>query len=200
MEAPNHLTANENVTIYQMVLNRLPFLEDTEANQTLVSTFILEVMFELELCFKVDAEDPDPSNIGDETKYTFLQKTIIADIVAYYILLIKMISNTAGSGGESASAGKFLRRTKAGSVEVEWDQFDTKLGGMSMSGEAMMMLYKKSAMRKASKFGCIIDICDDCTVNVETETPFIPFKVITDPDCGCSGTRVPERDTWLKNG
>lgn len=198
---PQPIHTGEDLAIYQMVLNRLPFLSDTEKNTSLVSNFTLEVMHELEPCFRVDknVSETDPTHVGDEQYYSIPQKAVIADVVSCYILILQMLANMAGvadvDSGLTATNNKFLSRTKAGSVEVEWEQFDVQKGsGMLMSPDALLGMYRKSAMRKARALGCIIDVCDDCSTAVELMQDYdvAPFKVVTLTDCGCPSS-TPER-------
>jgi len=191
MAQPVHESVD--LTVYKMVKNRLPFLEDTTNNEELVSNFTLEVMHELGACFGVEPED-----IGDEAKYTVLQKSIIADIVSVYILIIQMVANAGGvsSSSETVTPGdkKVLTSATAGSVSVEWSQFNSKSGAsLNMSGGDLLMKYKKSAIRKARTLGCLIDICDDCSIAVEIMMGYsaAPFIVVAGGGCGCKD--IPER-------
>lgn len=196
--AENHY---KDLTIYEMVLNRLPFLLDTDKNKNRVSEFTLEVMAELEVCFRIDKDLPQGhlSRVGDENYYSIIQRTIIADIVAVYIIMLQMMANLAGvadaGSGITANSNKFLSHAEAGSVNVTWEQFDiNKASGLVLTGEKLLMLYKKSAIRKAHSIGCLIDICDDCTLAVEllmSHTLPTP-RVIVSSDCGCCG-QPPER-------
>lgn len=165
---------NTDLTITQMVYNRLPYLADTPNNAVLVSNFILEVMYELEVCFLVDEDLPEDqdTHVGNEGYYSIVQRSIIADVVAVYILMVRMLGNMAGTvidGVETpAISGKELSKVNAGSVGVEWSRFDlTKNAGLFTTGDRMLELYKKAAMRKARTLGCIIDICEDCSTAAE---------------------------------
>jgi hypothetical protein len=195
--ADNH---NKDLTIYEMVLNRLPFLLDTPKNKNRVSEFTLEVMAELEICFQIDRGLPQgaPSRVGNEDFYSIIQRAIVADIVAVYIIMLQMMANLAGvadgNSGITANSNKFLSHAEAGSVNVTWEQFDiNKASGLVLTGEKLLMLYKKSAIRKAHSIGCLIDICDDCSLAVElmmNHTLPTP-RVIVSTDCGCCGGTYP---------
>ena len=50
MAYPDH---NEELTVKTMIINRLPFIIDNVGNTKLLSNFTLEVMNELEPCFRV---------------------------------------------------------------------------------------------------------------------------------------------------
>lgn len=172
-----------NIPIIKMVLNRLPFLQDTEGNRAILSQFIYEVMGELEPCFKIDLDLPegDESRIGDEQYYNVAQRGVIADIVAYYMILLAMGAATGGTGEDEAAAGTYLKRAKAGSVEVEYAQFDTKTGslGFLSSGDKLIEMFLNSAVRKAYAMGCILAITPDgieVTCEACTTLPFITGK------------------------
>lgn len=197
--APVH---NTDLFVYKMVLNRLPFLADTPTNKELVSNFTLEIMFELEICFKVNAGVPEeePTHIGDEQYYSIPQRAVIADVVSCYILMLYMASSTGDTGalgGTVASTATFLKKAKAGSVEVEFDAFDVKKGGgWFTTGDSLLKRYMDSAIRKARAMGCIIDICNDCSLSVECMQCLEPalFVVRTSGDCGCGcGDYNPQR-------
>lgn len=196
------------LTIYQMVLNRLPFLADSVPNQTLVGSFIYESMVELDVCFKIDTTNPlydasdptaQPTYLGDEQYYSPLQKLIIADLTAYTVILYIMVANTAGtasgsSNGTQTTTAKYMSRSKAGSAEVEWKGFEAN-GKVAFftNGSDMAATYKASAFRRALSLGCNIDITSAVGFELWKEnTPFVPFKVVTD-NCGCTGYSAIER-------
>jgi len=169
-----------------MVLNRLTFIENNPTNEQLISYFIFEVMAQLNVCFKKDDTD-----LGDETKYSTVQKSIIADLVSIYILIMQAGAVAGGVAGSSAATTTFISKAKAGSVEVEYKQFDVKLGGsFAMASTDLITFYKKNAINKALSLGCIIDICDDCSVKAQLQMQnnlqgFITFQ--SDDGCGCCG-------------
>ncbi len=166
MALPNHLATE--LSVYDMVLNRLPFMEDTETNQDLCSDYTLELMTELEICFQVDKDltiPPDESRIGNENNYSLAQRVVLADLVSYYIVFRLSVIKTVGDSSDETSVplASFLKSAKAGSVDVEFEQIDVKKSNiMASSVSSMMDLFKKSAIRKARVLGCTIDVCDDC--------------------------------------
>lgn len=185
----NHNTGS--LDLFTMVFTRLPFLADTPENRTRISSFAVEIMNELEPCFKVDKEDPDPTHVGDEQYYSIAQLAVVADLIAVYILLVFMTLNIGGlgtMGGSTptpAALTTFLKRTKAGSVEAEWEAFDVKsTTGMVIGGDKLLAVYKASAMRKARNLGCIIDICEDCSLAVSCVLDqFRPADFIVRTEC-----------------
>lgn len=184
MSYPNH---NQELTIYAMVRNRLPFLDDTVGNTTLISQFTLEVMYELEPCLRIriTGDTQDLTRVGDEANYSVLQRSLIADIVAIYIILMRSADNVEGSTG--SAVGTFLSKAKAGSVEVEYTEFDiANAGSLSISSEGLREALMSAAKRKARNMGCIIDICDDCSIFIESvnTVSVVPF-IGNQGDCGC---------------
>jgi len=133
MALPIHI--GEDLSVQMLVLNRLPFLSDTLKTTTSLGMYTIEIMAELEPCFRVDElpiEPPATTNIGDENKYSLAQRVVVADLVCVYVLMGLIVGNMAGTINEEgelvAGSPKILTRTKAGSVEAEWEQFDIKKG------------------------------------------------------------------------
>lgn len=189
MPITNHNAQNNS--IYQMVLNRLTFLADTTNNETLVSGFIFEVMWELEPCFKIRAKTSPPadSNVGDEANYSVVQKSIIADLVSVYILVMQAASL---SSGVIANGTTFLTMAKAGSVEVQYSQFDvTKSATLALNGASLITLYKSQASRKGVSIGCIIDITDAAGLMVQeyAQTQVQSFRTFQSSGIDSNGSR-----------
>ena len=183
--ANNH---NQNLYVWDMVTNRLPFLDKASAtNEQLVSDFTLEVMHELEPCLQIEEAG---GTIGVEDDYNIAQRSFIADVVTCYILMVKAAAVTAGNSGSNnigdgtpvAPADKVITEVKAGSVGVKWSQFDiTKNAGLATNTNTMLSIYKKSAARRALKLGCIFDICDGCITleMVQDSYEIPPFQTYT---------------------
>ena len=175
MPLPNH--NNADLTIYQMVRNRLPFVADTVGNQATLSAFTLEVMWELEPCFEVRnySGTEDLAKVGDENYYTQPQRNVIADIVAVYVLQLTAAQNVQGG----AISNTYLKKAKAGSAEAEYGQLEIdKAMALTLKAPALIDNYKKAAIRKAAIMGCLFDITDEATLNWlnEQAQPF-PFMV-----------------------
>lgn len=177
--------------IWELVQNRCPFLDgNSTTNEQIVSDFTLEMMHELEPCLRIEENDP-PGTIGNEDDYTIAQRSLIADMVTCYILLAKALAETAGSSGTSnigtppnsvPANSSFLKKAKAGSVEVEFAQFDLdKNAGLQTNTKSLLDIYKKSAIRRATNLGCALTLCADCSLSVAllqnyTPAPFGVFK------------------------
>lgn len=170
------------LSIHQMVFNRIPFLTQSQANADIISNFIVEVCSEIEPCLQVSwydddgnrIETPITARIGDESKYNVAQKSLIADLVAIYILQriagLNASGNTVGDDGTVTEGEKtFLKKAVAGSVEVEYDQFDGKKASMQLAASDLLDQFRKTAFRKGRGMGCILDICADCLAAMQEE-------------------------------
>lgn len=187
---------NQVISVKQMVLNRLPFLADTAANTLLLSQYTLEAMYELEYCFRIRVMEDgteDMARVGNEQFYNVYQLSIVSDLVALYVLMTQFIGNMGGIASDvstipsTPSVQTFLRRAKAGSVEVEYEQFDTKISGLlATDANTLIGQFKKDLMRKARNFGCIFDICDDCSIMFMKDNAQPPF-LLFGGDAGCVG-------------
>ena len=99
--------------IIDLVKCRLPFATDIDAK---ITSFTTEAFYLLHNVFGVF--DPD---IENETAYSPLQRTLIADYVAYILLMRKAIQTAGGTtSGEQGNGGKLLKRAKADVVESEF--------------------------------------------------------------------------------
>lgn len=199
----DNYAALKDTTTYEMIKGRLTFLEDDPEIQNRCGMFILETMYAVNKCFKVGyLEDGtiDDSQIGDEVNYTYLQRSIIADIVSCLILMTISTAMTASGSGETAgttasssssSGGAiFLKKAKAGSAEVEYDQVDaSKAATLAMNGASLLASFKSGASRKMmAEYGCLLDICDDCTLAVEAFSTPSPMYVPGDNGCDSCGS------------
>lgn len=182
-----------NIPILRLVYNRLTFLVPNEDNDARINDFIGEVSFELEPCFKIRFHELDGVKIEDwervgvEEYYRLDQRSVIADLVAVYVLMMIVAANSQGTpGAEAQPTTTYLKRAKAGSAEVEYGQFSVKDGNMLfLNADSLINTYKASAERRARTLGCIIDVCSDCTAMAETGP--LPLMTITDCGCGCGG-------------
>jgi hypothetical protein len=144
---------------------------------------------ELEPCFRVNAGltiPPDTSRIGDENQYTVLQRTIVADLVSYYILFrLSVVQATGDPTSGTVPLTSFLKSAKAGSVEVEFEQVDVNKSNLLASSiSSMLDMFKHSAIRRARSLGCTIDICDDCTTAVGCSLDMRPASfIVTNVNC-----------------
>jgi hypothetical protein len=168
-----------DLTIYQRVLNRLPFLVNDPQNESLISAWTYEVMWQLEPCFRIakQVEPADESIIGKEQYYKPPFQAIIADVVAIYILM-SLATARAGNGTPHPSdaatvqnqlsvtgGALFVKSAKAGSASTEFAQVSIdKVSFFAMNAGDLLKTIKEKAKNLAQTYGCPIDICDDCSI------------------------------------
>lgn len=178
------------LNVYALVLERLLFLVDDEAtsgtNSTHISVLTLETMLWLNVCLRLDQAD-----VGLETNYTQLQLSLIADLVAYHVLLYRAIAMGAGIDGYTIKAssstsvspnGLYIKKGRSDDTEVEWDLIDTKEnsihGGINIS-EIMAKLFNDMC-DKIQLYQCRICRCADCSLKLEfiDDGIVLPFQII----------------------
>lgn len=182
--------------IHKLVFNRIAFLSPTQNNADIISNYIVEICNEIEPCLQIswynDAGERqkirDKTRVADESKYDNEQKSLIADMIAVYLL--RRIAGLNASGATIADTGlvtdsdkTFLSKAKAGSVEVEYDQFDgNKVSSMGLGASTLIEQYEQSAFKKGRNLGCLLDICQECLekilkANHSGGLPFINVQV-----------------------
>lgn len=179
-----------DLSIYMIVRNRLPWIKDTPENEKVISNFTLEIMYQLNSCFKIEED-----KIGNEKNYTIIMQAIIADVICIFMLMSVMsgalsVGNEektdTGSGG-TGQTGTFLKSAKAGSVEVEYAEYSSGSGSSSSSSSYMSLklkapeqiaMLKSDAMSKAGSIGCYLNIFDDGSLSVGCTCGDSPFRVI----------------------
>jgi hypothetical protein len=187
----NHNT-NNVLTVLKLVYTRLPILVPGDVeNEALISTLTLEAMYDLEPCFRIRFYEDDEGigledweRVGIEDYYSIPQKRVIADLVSLNVLYRIIIQNSVKQGEENAANGEFLKKAKAGSAEVEFEQIKLKDSALFQLGaKDLLAKFRKDAINKAALLGCMIDVCDDCSIEFLTDTDTgLSFMV---PDCGC---------------
>ncbi len=156
--------------IFKMIRLRLPFVADTSENRDMVSSFVLEVMYEMETCFKVSVLDDgteDETRIGNELYYSIPQKSIIADIVSMLLLRRLAVYNVAGTSEQTTTqtpvGNKYIKTAEAGSVSVSYDLLKIdNTAYVALDTPRLLDILKSDIVRKLSKLGCIYDITESC--------------------------------------
>lgn len=159
------------IFIREMVYTRLPYLESTDPNDTILDMYILETMFELEMCLKKDKDllVGDPTKVGVESNYAMLEKSLIADVVSVYLLIRQSTIATTADITGGGTSGKVLTGVKAGSVEVEWEIPEAASSGSTglLSNAAKLMeLYMNSSTRRALQLGCTLIWSEDGLLSI----------------------------------
>lgn len=172
LEAPDH--TNSNYTIYQMILDRLPFVADTITNKNTISRITLEVMYEVEPCFQIGVEDM--TKIGKEIYYNTFLRGIIADIVSVHIICTEALRKVGGDNQADTPTVpeiKYIKGVIAGSVEVQYDQIKTKdTAVLGINTIEIITKYQNSAERKMNALGCIFSFAVSDTTS---DLPYFNF-------------------------
>jgi len=186
MALPNHF---KELSITDMVYQRIVFLSKVDSNDELISQVILEVMSGLDYCFNIDAvlEDLVETNIGNEAKYSLPQRIIIADVVSVALLEAKVVGSTGGVASDTEDGvanNKLLTATVAGSVEAEWEQTDARKGGLATSAEHLLGLYRDSSRIKMAQLGCTLAWTEE-QMQADLDRPrcMAPFLVVPYSKC-----------------
>ena len=191
-----------DITIYKRVLNRLPFLLDDSSNETLISEWTYEVMWQLEPCFKVanQVTPKDEDRIGQEQYYSVNKQSMIAEFVSLFMLQSLAVAR-AGAGTEhivdaataqstltSTNGGLYLKRAKAGSAETEFAQVkisDSQF--FALNATELINLIKQNILSQSAWFNCPLSV-NGCTItfNPIKQGSVKPFLVTGGSDClGC---------------
>lgn len=140
-------------TINELVKERLPYL--TADNDSTIASFLTEAFY----FFQTDFEKLD-ADVEDETKYTNLQRSFLADYVAYLLISKKSIETSGGTGG-AAGTGTLLKRAKADVTEAEFMQVKASDGTLiMMSTKDLMHQLKVQLCSKAAKLNISLWLCD----------------------------------------
>lgn len=167
-----------------MVRNRLPFIAEPDADADLkIEEFRIEVVHSLKFQFERN-ELTDPE-IEDEDNYDQASRSLIADIDSCYMIMRKVVANVGGVAGAAPSGAKFLKKGKAGTAEAEFAIAKASDGAfLGGSTESILSFLKREAKRKARNLGFIMDICEDCTLAIESfKADVLAFKVFPLTDC-----------------
>lgn len=187
----NHNT-NNFLTVLRLVYMRLPMLLEEPENEAMISALTLEAMYKMEQCLKIRItevegnEVEDWTRVGIENNYTLPQKMIIADLVSMNIIYRIIVLNSIKTGEANAEQAQFLKKAKAGSAEVEFEQIKLKDSALfQMSPDKLLARFKAEAANGAAMQGCLIDICDNCAITFLEDTHTgIPF-IVPGGVCGC---------------
>lgn len=177
------------MNVYSLVLSRLLFLVDDadtppSDNANKISLITYEVMLWLNQCFRLDA-----ALVGNEENYTEVQLSLIADVVAYYILLYRAIALGANVQGYAtlgtttvSGNGLYIKKADSDDTSVEWAVLDSAKSsahnGITI-GALMDGLYK-AMCDKMNIYDCIICRCANCSLSLETKDNGVvqPFIIL----------------------
>jgi len=147
-------------------------------NEQLISRLTYQVMVQLQACL----DKPD-DELGDEQYYTEIERSLIAALVAYYVILIQIAANSGGGiGGFTDKSSSninellYVKSAKAGEVSTSWDIFNVdKSSALSMNAEKLIELQKADAICIGRQLGCLFEVCEDGTLNCSCSTNSSPI-------------------------
>lgn len=155
---------------------------DANYNEELISRFILEMMVILQSCYNIDP----PANVGDEQYYNDLQKIVLAELVAYYLVFWATVGNSQGGmnvSGDSSlpTGGRYVKSASADGLSTTWEYLNIKnTAFLAMDAEKIMAQFKANACQYGKQLGCEIEICNgavSCKCSIKMiNTPFIVAK------------------------
>lgn len=118
------------------------------------------------------------TDVEDETKYSNMQKMLIAQLVSYYFVSDGALQNVAGSAGSAGTAGKRIKKGKADVVEAEFD-YGKSTDGTFLGGttESFAMKFGQKACEYAAILKYKLPLCVDlgfCKIK-SNPMPFMVF-------------------------
>ena len=178
---------NETTITYYMLLPSVVATNtvgwSSNFNEQLISRFILEMMTVVQSCYQI----APITNIGDEQYYNDLQKIVLAELTAYYIVFWATVGNAQGgmnAGGNSnlPTVSRYIKTAGADGISTTWEYLNIKSTAfLTMDAEKMMAQFKANAVCYGKQLGCQIVICDgavacSCSLRPILTTPFIVGK------------------------
>lgn len=138
--------------ITQLVKNRLPFLGT--AHEAKIVAFTSEAFY----FFQTYLKKPD-EEVETEATYKPLERMLIADYVAYNLLVNKAIETTGGTDGEAPTT-KMVKRTKADVVETEFMTVKASDGTLiQIDAEKLIAQLQRDLCNKAYTLGVYLPMC-----------------------------------------
>jgi hypothetical protein len=158
-------------TLETMIGDRVPFLSDTPSDLDKIASKKTEAFYFLQKALGKTDED-----VEDESKYTAMEKLLIADFTAYELIQKEVVNKTIGTG---SSGGKTIKRVKAADVETEF-MFPDKGASTTLTVDTLLKNLKDSICQKATQLDIFIPLCD-CSVSQALPMPFIYIEDVDTP-------------------
>lgn len=166
--------------ILQMVKSRLQFLPTDNSLDAIINQFTYEQFYYLQKwTVKVDAD------VEDESKYSGLQKMLVAELVCCELLLRKIVEVVGGVGGSTPTAGKRIKKGKADVVEAEFDYGKSSDGTfLGLTADEIYMKHARKACEYATTLCYNLPMCGSLGLAPVSDIPsFIAFE--NDINCSC---------------
>lgn len=162
-------------SILEMVKNRLPFLPASSLDAT-ISQYIFEQFYYLQKWTLLSNAD-----VEDESKYSGLQKMLVAELCSYSLLERKAIENVGGSQGAAPEGAKRIKKGKADVVEAEFDYGKASDGNFfGGTSEALMGEFAKKACEYAATLEYTLPLCQKLGLCPVMDVP--PFLAFENPN------------------
>ena len=190
----NHARAtgglSTDINVYTLVLSRLLFLVDdadtpTPTNAEKISLITYEVMLWLNQCFRLPVAD-----VGIEANYTQVQLSLIADVVAYYVLMYRAIAlganldgyNIISTSSSVSPSGFYIKKADSDETSVEWAVLDSSKNSAHNGVQigSLMAALLQAMCDKIKIYNCTICRCDDCSLTLKSiDTAIVqPFVIL----------------------
>jgi len=157
-------------TLIQMVKNNLPFLPTDNSKDAVIQQYIIEAMYYLQPWTLLSNTD-----VEDESKYSSLQKMLIAQLVGCNLITNQALLNVGGAGGGSGTGAKRIKKGKADVVEAEFDYGKADDGSfLGLSAEKFLNNCKMKACEYAATLNYSLPMCN-CGKVYDTPA-FIAFE------------------------
>jgi hypothetical protein len=163
--------------VSDIVFANLPFL-DPVGDLPVVTIYEKQVQYMLQSCLKIADAD-----VEDETKYTYNQISLIADVVTIMMIMRKAQINMDGVFGSTTQVGgadTFIKSAKAGSVETEFGLTPAN-ANTDIDADSLIAYWRKIAFSKASQYGCMLPILTDALPPQTFTTPFVNVQYPCNP-------------------
>lgn len=102
--------------VLELVKNRLPFMPLDGSCDEKAEDFKLEQYYYLQSYCNISDAD-----VEEDSSYTGLKRMLVADLVAYYLIVREVVKITGGEDGGAATGSKHIKKGKADVVEAEFE-------------------------------------------------------------------------------
>lgn len=158
----------------------MPFIPTDGSFDNTIDNFTFEKFYYLQSFTQLNNVD-----VEDETKYSVMQKMLIAELVCVELLTRKTLENVAGVNGQAASAGKRIKKGKADVVEAEFDYGKASDGTfLGKTSAELIEEHSKKACEYAAILGYNLPMCAELGLcKIYDAPPFISY--VNNNNCGC---------------
>lgn len=152
------------LTAKQVLVSRLPFVEDTTAHAAQADILIQSAFINCEQCFSIrwllllGAYVEDWTRVGVESNYNPQQIQLVAIMAAIAYLESMALENAKNIqqniGGNAAS--RFISEVKAGSTDTKFEQPNQYNLPMIANIASLIAMFQKEANALSGQMGCYV--------------------------------------------